>query len=111
MAQRKRHRLHRVRIEPILVVQHTIVRGPRRALDPRMGLQEEVELERVHHPPVDDRARLAVLAPVGLLGVGGVLWEEADVVALADDDEGELGADVELGTGRCRRECACVRGL
>ena len=67
------------------------------ALEARVRLEIEVEVEDGGHAFVDDGARERVAVPVGVLRVGG---EEARVVALAADDDaqhrvvlGVLGVD------------------
>lgn len=58
-----------------------------------MALEIEVELDWVRNVCVDDGARGAVAR--ALVALVRPLREEADVVALADDDDGDLWVDVE----------------
>ena len=57
-----------------------------------MALKVEVEFSRVRDVAVHDRTRRTVPAGVGFLGVSG---EETDVVALANDQHGDLGLYTE----------------
>ena len=71
------------------VVDDDVVRGSNGALQPRVRLQIEREFEDGWDAAVDDgaRSRVPVLVRVRLCCRG-----EARVVALAADDDGELGA-------------------
>lgn len=57
-------------------------------------MQKEVELVHRGYTAVDDRAGLGVTVVGGVLRLGG---EEASVVALAANDDGELGHVWSLG--------------
>ncbi len=48
--------LQLVRLHPVLVQQHVVVRGARGALDARVAVQVEVELGGVRNAPVHHRA-------------------------------------------------------
>lgn len=67
------------------------MRRPRGAQEPTVRLEVEVELGRVRYVLIDDGAGGAVARPIRVL----LLREEADVVALPDDDDGYLGDGVE----------------
>ena len=71
-----------------------------------MRLQVEIVLNGVRDVAVDNCAGLAVPASVGFGGVGGVPREEAYMVALAYDDNGDswqtcLGLVRRVGLGAC----------
>ena len=71
------------------------MRRARRAEQARVRLEVEVELGRVRDDRVDHSACGAVAQAVaGVLGMHG---QETMVVALRDDDDGDLGLDVERG--------------
>lgn len=76
-----------------LIQHHDIVRGPRRALDGGVALQEEIPVPLLRDAAVHHGARLAVAAAVHALGVARV---EARVVALANNNDGQLG-EASLG--------------
>lgn len=78
--------------ELILIQQNIIVRRPTSSKQPSMALQIKVKLRRVCDVAVDDRAGRAIPGPVSLIRRHG---EEADVVALADDDDSYLRERVD----------------
>lgn len=62
-----------------------------------MALKVPVKLNRIHNLLVDNGAGRAVAAPVGILR----LREEADVVAFARDQEGDLRVDLQVLASLC----------
>ena len=95
VAERVRQRLDAVRREVVLVVQHRVVRRARRAEQARVRLEVEVELGRVRDDRVNHSACGAVAQAVA--GILGVYGQEAVVVALRDNHDGDLGLDIERG--------------
>ena len=71
------------------------MRRARRAEQPRVRLEVEVELGRVRDDRVDHSACGAVAQAVA--GILGVYGQEAVVVALRHYHDGDLGLDVERG--------------
>ena len=65
-----------------------IVRRPRRALDTGVGLKEKVEFKWVRYSTIDDSPSFAVVCPI--LGIIRVSREEAYVMSLPHDNDGEL---------------------
>ena len=84
VARRVHTLLHHVRRQRRLVVYDHVVRRLDRALQTRVRLQVEVEVEHGRHALVDDRPWARVPVPVGEFGLGRV---EACVVPLAADDD------------------------
>jgi hypothetical protein len=68
-----------------------VVRGTGGALQTRVRVEEEIELGGVCNVAVDDAAGPNVATAILLTGVA---CEEADMMALLDDDEGD-SLDVE----------------
>ena len=88
VARRVHALLHHVRRQRRLVVYDHVVRRLDRALQTRVRLQVEVEVEHGRHALVDDRPGARVPVPVGEFGLGRV---EARVVSLAADDDAQCG--------------------
>jgi hypothetical protein len=74
--------------QPLTLVENAlVVDGASRTLDGDVGAQVEVELEGMGASSFNQSTRERVAVAVALTSLG----EEADVMALASDDDGELG--------------------
>lgn len=78
--------------------------GARRAQQSAVRLQVEVEFDRVHDIAVDHRAGWAVPALVSR----PVSREEADVVALPDDNDGNRETDSKALARLCQNRALSV---
>lgn len=87
IASRVNALLHLIRAQIILVVQHDVMCGSNGALQSRVRLQIEVEVEDGGDAPVLDSAGEGVPVAVGIWGGG----QETGVVTFATDDDGEFG--------------------
>jgi hypothetical protein len=76
------------------------MRRATRAEKTTVRLQVKVELGGMRDLAVNDGSSAAVSAAVG---VALALGEEADVVAFPDDENGDLGVDVEVLAGLCEQ--------
>ncbi len=79
--------------EIVLVVQHVIMRWPRRAQQTTVRLQIEVKFGGMGNLCVHHSSCPAVTASICICRG---LWEESDVVTLSDDDDGNLGGHSDL---------------
>jgi hypothetical protein len=69
------------------------MRGATRPQKTTVALEIEVKLGRMGNLTIDDSARWAVTTPVG---IPGVLWEESDVMPLANNNHGDSWFDFEF---------------
>lgn len=80
----------------VLIGENIVMRWSTGSEQPSMTLQIKVELRRVCNLPVDNGTRRAIPASVSVLGL---LWEEPDMVALADHNHRNFRLDTEFGAG------------
>ena len=79
-------------------MQNIVVRGATGAEQSSVALKIPIEFSRVGNNPVDNRSRRTVATSVG---VSRLPREETNVMSFCNDDDSDLGVDLEVRASSC----------